>query len=201
MAVSWSNSELEKIKQQTLGDLAPSYYYPRTKSMRQIDYDMEGYLILQIKDQKQKLLDWIKNVTKIEVNNADRDALLDVYLATRLDDSSARINELDIMLNKYSELQGELLSSGDDPSRFASIIDLNQMVRSISRTVDSISIQRDQAFHEQNVTTILKTILDVTKSTDETQKELKSWQSVISAYPGQTAKSGKSSKSIPGAVF
>ena len=198
MAVNWSTAELEKIEKQSLGDLAPYYYYIPTKSMRQIEYDMEGYLILQPKNQKQKLLDWIKNVTKIEMDNVERDSLLSTYITIRLEDASTRIEEIDTVLNMYSELQGELLAGSDDPSRFASIIDLNEMIRSISRTVDSISIQRDQAFHERNLTNDLKILLDGFKSSGETQEELKSWQSVISAYPGQNAKSGSSSKSDSG---
>jgi len=191
MAVNWSAEEIEKIEKQSLQDLAPYYYYPLSKSMRQIDTDMEGYLILQPKDQKQKVLEWIKNVVKIENDSVDRDFLLQMYFKTRLEDVDARIEELDTTLNKYAELQGELLSGNDDPSRFASIIDLNQMIRSISRMVDSISIQRDQAFHEKNLTNILNNLLDLNQSNEETQKELKSWTAVVSAYPGQNSKSTK----------
>lgn len=192
MAVNWSAEEIDKIQKQSLGDLAPFYYYPVSKSMRQIDTDMEGYLILQPKDQKQKVLEWIKNVVKVENDNVDRDILLQMYFKSRIDDTTARIEELDTTLNKYSELQGELLSGNDDPSRFASIIDLNQMIRSISRMVDSISIQRDQAFHEQNLTNLLKNVLDASQSNEDTQKELKSWTTVVSAYPGQKSKPKKS---------
>jgi hypothetical protein len=65
------------------------------------------------------------------------------------------------------------------------------MLCSITKPVDVINIQRDQAFHEQNVTTALQNLLEANKSNTDTQKEISSWQSVISAYKGQTAKSGK----------
>jgi hypothetical protein len=189
MAVNWSTEELEKIKNQSLGELKPYYYYLPNKNFIQISEDMEGYLILQDQEQKQKLLSWIKDVTKIEMDNEDRDALLATYLDIRLEDAAARIEELDTVLNQYADMQAELITDGDDSSRYATIMDLNLMVRSIGKPVESISIQRDQAFHEQNVTTALKNLLDRNKSDSDSQKELSSWQTVISAYKGQTGKS------------
>jgi hypothetical protein len=190
MAISWSTEELEKIKNQSLKNLRPSYYYLPNKNLMQISEDMEGYLILQDQEQKQKLLSWIKDVTKIETENKDRDALLATYLDIRLEDTQARMDEMDEVLNNYAEMQADLITDGDDPSRFATIMDLNLMTRSISRPVEMITMQRDQAFHEQNVTTALKNTLEVIKSDKDTEKELSSWQTVISAYKGQKGKSG-----------
>lgn len=189
MAVNWSTEELEKIKNQSLGELKPYYYYLPNKNMIQISDDMEGYLILQDQEQKQKLLSWIKDVTKIEMDNEDRDILLATYLDIRLEDTAARIEELDTVLNQYADMQAELITDGDDSSRYATIMDLNLMVRSIGKPVESISIQRDQAFHEQNVTTALKNLLVSNKSDSDSQKELSSWQTVISSYKGQAGKS------------
>lgn len=191
MAITWSADETEKIKNQTLNELRPSYYYVPNRSMVQITEDMEGYLILQEQEQKQKLLSWIKNVTKIETSNEKRDQLLATYLDIRQQDTVDRITELDEVLNQYADMQAELITDGDDSSRYATIGDLNIMLRSITKPVDVINIQRDQAFHEQNVTTALQNRLEANKSNTDTQKEISSWQSVISAYKGQTAKSGK----------
>jgi hypothetical protein len=191
MAITWNTDEIEKIKNQTLNELRPSYYYVPNRSMVQITEDMEGYLILQDQEQKQKLLSWIKNVTKIETSNEKRDQLLATYLEIRQQDALDRITELDEVLNQYADMQAELITDGDDSSRYATIGDLNIMLRSITKPVDVINIQRDQAFHEQNVTTALQNLLEANKSNTDTQKEISSWQSVISAYKGQTAKSGK----------
>jgi len=191
MAITWSTSELEQIKQQSLGDLKPSYYYLPNKNMIQISEDMEGYLILQYQEQKQKVLSWIKDITKIEIENKDRDALLTTYLETRLTDTGERITELDIVMNQYADMQSELITDGNDSSRYATIMDLNLMIRSLARPVDMINMQRDQAFHEQNVVTALKNILDNNKSDTDTEKELSSWQTVISSYKGQAGKSTK----------
>jgi hypothetical protein len=191
MAITWNTDEIEKIKNQTLKELRPSYYYVPNRNMVQITEDMEGYLILQDQEQKQKLLSWIKNVTKIETSNEKRDQLLATYLEIRQQDALDRITELDEVLNQYADMQAELITDGDDSSRYATIGDLNIMLRSITKPVDVINIQRDQAFHEQNVTTALQNLLEANKSNTDTQKEISSWQSVISAYKGQTAKSGK----------
>lgn len=188
--MAWSTEELEKIKNQSLGDLRPSYYYLPNKTMMQISEDMEGYLILQDQEQKQKLLSWIKNVTKIETENKDRDTLLATYLDIRVEDTQARMDEMDEMLNNYAEMQAELITDGEDSSRFATIMDLNLMVRSISRPVEMITMQRDQAFHEQNVTNSLINLLEANKSDKDTERELSSWQTVISSYKGQKGKSG-----------
>jgi hypothetical protein len=112
-------------------------------------------------------------------------------LEIRQQDALDRITELDEVLNQYADMQAELITDGDDSSRYATIGDLNIMLRSITKPVDVINIQRDQAFHEQNVTTALQNLLEANKSNTDTQKEISSWQSVISAYKGQTAKSGK----------
>lgn len=190
MTITWSTSELEKIKKQSLKDNRPSYYYLPNKAFMQISEDMEGYLILQDQEQKQKLLAWIKEVSDIETENKDRDELLGTYLDIRLQDTQDRIDELDTVLNQYAEMQAELITDGNDSSRFATIMDLNLMTRSISRPVDMLNMQRDQAFHEQNVTNALKNTLELSKSDDDTEKEISSWQTVLSAYKGQSGKSG-----------
>jgi len=188
--IQWTTDELEKIKQQTLGDLRPSYYYIPIQNTVQISEDMEGYLILQSQDEKQKVLSWIKNVTQIENETTDRDALLTTYLGVRQKDATNRVTEMDAVLNQYAEMQAELITDGNDSSRYATISDLNLMIISIGKPVDEINLQRDQAFHEQNLITTLQNLLNNQQSDTDTQKELTSWQTVISAYSGQTQQSG-----------
>jgi len=187
MAVNWNTSELDKIKQQMLDD-KPQYYLLPNKLMVPISEDMEGFLILQTQEQKQKILSWIKKVTSIQTANKDRDALLDTYLQVRLQDTTDRISEMDTVLDGYSKMQNDIVTDGDDSSRYAGIIDLNLMIRSISRSVNMITMQRDQAFHEQNLTKLLQLLLTSNKIDDDTQKELSSWQNVLSTYSGQTSK-------------
>lgn len=203
MAIVWTTDEQKKINDQSLNELKPSYYYVPNRTFIQISEDMEGYLILQDQEEKQKILSWIKNLSSIETENQDRDTLLETFLGIRLQDTEDRIAELDTVLNQYAEMQTDLITDGDDSSRFATIMDLNLMLRSISSSVDMIMIQRDQAFHEKNLITALSDILAANKSDDDTQKELSSWQTVVSSYKGQSGKSASKKAGISklGPVF
>lgn len=203
MAIVWTTDEQKKINDQSLNELKPSYYYVPNRTFIQISEDMEGYLILQDQEEKQKILSWIKNLSSIETENQDRDTLLETFLGIRLQDTEDRIAELDTVLNQYAEMQTDLITDGDDSSRFATIMDLNLMLRSISSSVDMIMIQRDQAFHEKNLITALSDILAANKSDDDTQKELSSWQTVVSSYKGQSGKSASKKTGISklGPVF
>ena len=151
MAITWSKEELDAIQKQSMKDMRPSYYSITNKSYIQISEDFEGYLILQASDDKQKILTWMKDVSKINNDTKDQNELLSRFLQVRSDDTIARIDELDEKLNKYDEMQTDLITDGKDPSRYGSIMELSLMVTSITKSVDNILIQREQAFHEQNM--------------------------------------------------
>ena len=56
--------------------------------------------------------------------------------------------------------------------------------------MDEISIFRENAFHEITMANIVSKRLEATKSDENTQKELESWQDVVSFYQGQQTSSG-----------
>jgi hypothetical protein len=188
MSIAWSTAELEAINKQTLKELKPSYYYIKNKSYIQISEDFEGYLILQGSDDKQKILTWMKDVSKINNDTKDQNELLSRFLQVRSDDATARVEELDEKLNKYDDMQTDLITDGNDPSRYGSIVELSLMVTSITNSVDNILIQKEQAFHEQNMIATITDILTNEKVTDDTKKELTSWQNIMSTYKGQKNK-------------
>jgi len=202
MAITWSTSELEAIKKQTLKDLKPSYYSLVNKNYIQITEDFEGYLILQSADDKQKILTWMADVGKINNDTKDQNELLNRFLAIRAEDADARVVELDERLNNYSDMQATLITDGKDPSRYGTIVELSLMTQAISKSIDIISLQREQAFHEQNMVAAITIAVKNEQSNADTEKELTSWQNIVSAYKGQTAKSkSKVSKPSLGGVF
>jgi len=189
MAITWTTAELEAIQKQTLGDLRPSYYSITSKSYIQISSDFEGYLILQSADDKQKVLTWMTDVNKINNDKTDQNELLNRFMAVRSDDVAARITELDDKLDEYSNMQADLITDGKDPSRYGDIIELSLMVNTISRPIDNLNLQREQAFHEQNMIQVITDAVRSEQVNDDTTKELTSWQTIMSTYKGQTAQS------------
>ena len=202
MSISWSTSELDLIKKQTLGDMRPSYYSIVNKNLIQISEDFEGYLILQAAEDKQKVLTWMTDVTKINNDTKDQNELLNRFLTVRSDDADARITELDEKLNKYADMQANLITDGTDPSRYADIIEIDLMVKTISKPLDNLTIQREQAYHEQNMVTAITNAVKNEQVNDDTTKEITSWQTILSTYKGQTAKSkSKVGKPSVGGIF
>ena len=202
MSIAWSTTELEAIKKQTLKELKPSYYSLKNKNYIQISEDFEGYLILQASDDKQKILTWMADVSKINNDTKSQNELLTRFLEVRSADADARIEELDEKLNKYDDMQSDLITDGNDPSRYGSIVELSLMVTSITNSVDNILIQREQAFHEKNVIATITDILTDDNVTEDTTKELTSWQTIMSTYKGEKNKpKSKVSAASTGSVF
>lgn len=206
---NFSDEELELIQNAKLPTKAlPKYFSAaeaailanRNDAYHPISRDFEAYLILQTDTQKQSELAWIKRATTILTNNEDRDALLTKYYANRSADSSLRVQEIDTVLSSFDSYRVGLLAQGTDTTRFASVIEVSLMANSLQRPIDEIQIYREQAFHEQTLIGILKQRLDVRKDTADTKEELKSWQSVITTYPGRANAAGAASNpssSIP----
>ncbi len=155
-----------------------------------ISRDFEAYLILQSTEQKQKTLSWIKTVNTINQDNKDRDDLLERYLSLRDTDASARITEIDETLQEFESFRNGLFAAGDDGTKFAEVVELSLMARALQTPIDEMQIIRENAFHEKNVTALLKVRFDARKNTDDSQKELESWQTVVSEYEGQSGSSG-----------
>lgn len=196
---NFSDEELELIQNAKLPTKAlPKYFSAaeaailanRNDAYHPISRDFEAYLILQTDTQKQSELAWIKRATTILSNNEDRDALLTKYYENRNADASLRVQEIDTVLSSFDSYRVGLLAQGDDTTRFASVIEVSLMANSLQRPIDEIQIYREQAFHEQTLISILKQRLDVRKDTADTKEELKSWQSVITTYPGRANAAG-----------
>lgn len=202
MDITWNADELEEIKKQTMKDLRPSYYSIQNRNLIQISEDFEGYLILQGADDKQKIITWMADVGKINNDTKDQNDLLAKYLEIRGTDADDRITELEERLNKCSEMQANLITDGKDPSRYGSIFELSLMIQSVTKSIDNIMIQREQAFHEKNVIAAVTNKVKSETVDDESKRELDSWKSILATYKGQTNKSSsKTGKTSLGGVF
>jgi len=166
----------------------PSYFSKDFQREEQIGQSFEAFLILQRSSQKQISMDWIDRALDIEVDNEDRDTLMTTYLAGVNEDAIARVTELDDRLENFSAFMGSLFQNESEtggPSRFSDIAELNIFVQSLQRPLDKLTIQRDQAFHEQNMVTALQIRLTQEQTDENSRKELESWNDVLATYEGQ----------------
>jgi len=186
---NFTTEEIGLIKEQTLpDDERPSYYSKSFQREQQISTDFESFLILQKGSQKQISMDWIDRALDIEVDNEDRDILMTRYLTTVEEDADARVEELDERLQNFNSFMESLFedqSSMGGPSRFSDISELNIFVQSLQKPLDKLTIQRDQAFHEQNLVSSLQVRLEEEQTDDNSRLELESWNQVLSIYEGQ----------------
>ena len=169
--MAFTTEEKEQIRAQALPPAdRPSYFSSVNRDDRQITEGFESFLILQDQTQKQNSLDWIGKALDIEADNEDRDALLNTYLEIRTTDAEERVTELDEKLEDFNKFVTGLFAKdsaqGSDPSRFATVEELNLFVLSLQKPLDKITVQRDQAFHETNLTRVLGNRLEQEK-TDE----------------------------------
>jgi hypothetical protein len=184
----FTTQEQELINQQSLKPSGRPYYYSSAKKNPvQITEDFEGFLILQSTDQKQKTLNWLRTALSLEEDHKDRDVLLSRYMDTRKEDADARLAELDKRTQDFIDFKTHFLTDGGDSSRLASIEEVNLLAKSLQRPLDKMVVQQEAAFHEGVLAKLLKIKLTNEQSTDETKKEMDSWQVVLSAYRGQTA--------------
>lgn len=196
---NFSDSELELIKSQKKSEKdLPEYFkvsvvqsegkFSTAGLSIPISRDFESYLILQTQDQKQKTLSWVKKALDIQKHKVDRDDILNRYFDMRTADADNRISELDTTLDNFDQFKVGLLtdSAGGDPSRFASVEEVNLMTQSLQGPIDDTYILRDRAFHEKTTTDMMRIRLASSPNTDDTRKSLQDWQTVISAYPGQS---------------
>lgn len=189
--MAFTTEEKEQIRSQALPPQdRPSYYSSTARDQRQISEGFENFLILQNQTQKQASLDWIGKALNIEADNEDRDVLLNTFLDVRQTDAEERVTELDERLQDFNTFVTSLLrkegESGSDPSRFSTVEELNIFVQSLQRPLSKLTIQRDQAFHEQNLVLITRDRLEQEQTDENSQKEIESWQPVISTYEGQS---------------
>jgi hypothetical protein len=189
--MAFTTEEKEQINAQALpAKDRPSYFSSIARDERQITEEFENFLILQNQTQKQSSLDWIGKALDIEADNEDRDAILTTYLGIRATDASERVTELDEKLEDFNTFVTSLLrkegEQGSDPSRFANVEELNIFVQSLQKPLSKITIQRDQAFHEQNMVGLLGRRLEQEQTDENSRQEIESWQPVISTYAGQS---------------
>lgn len=173
----------------------PLYYTASTKQESPISREFESYLILEAKEHKQKTLSWIKDVEKIQFNKVDRDKLLDTYLTNCNDNANTKISELDAKLNNFDDFKSGLLGKEEDPLRYANVTELSLMSQSLQKPIDEMVFMRDKASHEINMVSLMKAKQKLTAYNSDTQKELQSWQSSVSAYDGQSSSYQKSTGS------
>jgi hypothetical protein len=186
MAVNFTPEELEIIGRQAKPTtMLPTYYSSQSKSSIPVGRDFEGFLILQNIDQKQQVLTWLREVNSISEENTDRDELLIRYIGLRSADADTRIAEIDEQMKGFTDFKSNLFSNVEDPAKFAGLVELNVMLQSLQKPVSEMASQRDLAFHEKNMAALTLTRLQRSKNDEDTQRELRSWQTVITAYPGQ----------------
>lgn len=171
--------------QKKLSAELPQYFNSATKTNTPISRDFEAYLILETQEHKQKSLSWIKDVQSISQDSTDRDAILKTFATNRLADANATIKELDSTLKNFDAFKAGLFNIGDS-NDFASVFEVSLLAQSLQRPLDEIKFLRDRAFQEKVISNIQLDRLDRSGFNSDTQKELASWQTVISSYPGQS---------------
>lgn len=187
MAITFSQDELDLIAKQALPpDERPSYSVPETKSSDKISKDFESYLILQSADDKQNILSWINSLKKVDSALEDRDAILKRYLDIRAEDAAQIIQDVDKDTGDFNKFKASLAPGEEGkPSRWTELLELNLLARALQRPIDEILIQRETAFHEENMLKLVQILLDVKAFGKDTSQELKQWQAIIGAYKGQ----------------
>jgi hypothetical protein len=196
---NFSQAELDLIADQTKPESQlPSYYDADTDQNVVISRDFEAYLILETQQQQQATLQWISQELDFQANNLDRDAILTRYLVNRGTDDTARLAEINTRLMNFDSFKAGLLQGnipGQPPLDWSTTPELNLLSQSLQMPLDEINLLYDLTFHEQNVVAVLQNRMENTSYTDSDQEELQSWQTVISAYQGQS--SGTPAPSTP----
>lgn len=185
---NFSSAELQLINRQRKPAGEKPFYFSSDEGIfKEVSDDFEAYLILQTVDHKEETVEWIETSLDILEANEDRDELLERYIELRIEDASARVNELDGKLEDFNSFKEGLLEdrASGDPTRFASIVEVNLLARSLQRPLDEILFLREKAFHEINLASLMLFRLNLSRSNDATQREIDSWENVITAYPGQ----------------
>lgn len=195
---NFSQEELEKIKvQRKPQDELPTYFSSENQQETPISRDFEAYLILQPQSLKQTTLSWIREVVDIQEENIDRDEILSRYLNTREEEADKVVEQLDEALGDFDQFKAGLLQVTDDPTRFAEIPEISLLAQSLQRPIQEMVFIRESAFHESNLSKLLRLRFTISETTENTERELQSWQTVISAYQGQKDNAALPSTSIP----
>lgn len=186
---NFSPTELSIVNEQRKDDKdLPKYYSSQRKTNVAISRDFEAYLILESQDHKQKTLSWIKKVKSISNNFTDRDALLSDLLESRKTQVQSRIKELDEALGNYDEFRFGILSnpiSGDDSNKFADVAEVTLLTQILQKPIEYMNVLRERSYHEQVMLGLWENFIGVDGYSANDNKELSSWETVISAYPGQ----------------
>jgi len=180
-------------KQKKPTEQMPYYYLARRKTLIQISEDFEAYLILQTAAAKAKIQTWLKKTSDANLARADRDEILKRYLDLRKVDSQKVIESIDKKLDSFDEFKTSLLGTPEDANRYASVTELNEFTEVVQRPVDELTLLRETAYMEQNITALADKYLTEYGVSKDTQREINSWKTVFASYQGQPG--GAQSKS------
>lgn len=189
---NFSDAQLALIQaQQKPAAQLPSYFDANTSQNVVISRDFENYLILQTQQQKQSTLAWIRQALSFQNDRLDRDAILTRYLVNRNTDDVARLAQINTRLSNFDAFRAGLLqgSSGSTTSNtidWSTVVEIDLLAQSLQWPLDEIALLYDLTFHEQNVVSTLQNRMSNTAYTQAEKQELQSWQTVISAYQGQS---------------
>lgn len=200
---NFSQEELELINQQRRDvESLPLYYSADNKRLTQISRDFESFLILQPTEQKQLTLKWVKEANSALEKNVDRDELLLRYAGLRKDDAKLRIEELDEKLNTFDDFKESFLADSEENERWSAVPEVSLLQQSLQQPIDELLLLRDNSFHEFNFAVLVENRTNSDLVNKDTQREISSWQTVVSSYKGTdkaAKKSGKAS-SVRGAI-
>lgn len=177
--------------------LRPVYYDATQKVLSTISEDFEAFLILQGSESKQKALAWITDAIGLDTKREDQNNILGRFIGLRAEDAAKRTSEISQVMEKYDAFKTDFLTDGTDSSRFADIAEVNIFLQSVQRPLGDIATRRERAVHETNMATLQQAKLDQSKVSKDTLRELESWQTVMSAYKGQSGKQTTQTGSTP----
>ncbi len=186
---NFTTEELNIIApQRKPASLRPVYYDATQKVLSTISEDFEAFLILKGSESKQKALSWITDAIKLDTKREDQNVILDQYIGLRSQDAALRTSEISAVMEKYDAFKSDFLTDGTDSSRFADISEVNIFLQSVQRPLGDIATRRERAVHETNMSALQLAKLNQSKVSKDTLRELESWQTVMSAYKGQSGK-------------
>lgn len=167
-------------------DKLPTYYSRSSQNYLKISQDFEAYLILQTAKQKNQITSWLQNISEVQTSLVDRDAILTTYLNIRSKDAAKRVSELDIKMKNFDQFRSSLFTDENDVARFAGMDELSTLVSLLQRTMDELVTLREQSYHETVMSGVIKRDIAAAPLDADTKKEINSWRTIMTTYPGRS---------------
>lgn len=180
--IEYTTEELAIIEKNRKVD-KPMFYNSSTDQTEVISDDFEAYLILQKVASKQKMLQRLRQNIKTNTDDADRDILLRTLSTNLTANLNKKLAELDIETNNYDEFR---ITALNEDRRFDSLRELSRLFTIIRKPLDESTFNRDQVFQDGNLNILIADRLEISKTDSKTKKEYDVWQTVVSAYQGQS---------------